>query len=119
MRRFAHLLTMVAATLVGGTLIAGTAHAQGPANYYVAVPAAAPAKTTLIARTTVWDRQGDSYVAKRAVSRDAVQCQMLVQRAGALTSFTVAGQAFDADALAKCNAKAKSTGGAVADVAAR
>jgi hypothetical protein len=31
----------------------------------------------------------------------------VVRQVGALTSFTVAGTAYDADQLARCNAKAK------------
>jgi hypothetical protein len=38
---------------------------------------------------------------------DKVMCERVVQRVGALTSFTVAGTAFDAEMLAACNARAK------------
>lgn len=119
MRRFGHVLALAAATLVGSTLIAGTAHAQATGGYYVAVPAAQPVKPLLMTRATPWSLKGNAYVAARAPERDAVLCQLVARNAGQLTSFTVAGKAYDADALTKCNAKAKNAGGAPADVAAR
>ena len=123
MRRFGQFLSLIAASLVGSTMIAGTALAQDttatPSGYYVAVPVAAPAKTTLITRTTAWDRQGNAYVARRAPVRDATLCQMMARNAGTLSSFSVAGTAFDADALAKCNAHAKGDTASAATAVAR
>lgn len=117
MRRFGHVLAFAAATLVGTTTIAGTAHAQS--GYYVATPAAAPAKTTLVTNSTPWQRQGNAYVAARAPERDTVLCDLVARNTGALASFTVAGRAYDADALAKCNAHARGGAAAAASVAAR
>lgn len=113
MIQFRQFVTLAAALVVGGTLVgATTAHAQAP-GYYVAVPAAAPAKQTLVTRETLWKLHGDRYVAARAPEREAFLCSAVVRNAGALTSFTAGGQAFDADQLANCNAKAKpATGGA-------
>ena len=119
MRHFGHVLAFTAAALVGSTLIAGTAHAQAPAGYYVAVPAAQPVKPALMTRATPWSLKGNAYVAARAPERDAVLCQLVAHNAGQLTSFTVGGKAYDADALAKCNAKAKGASGAAAAVAGR
>lgn len=121
MRRSGHILAFVAAALVGTTTIAGTAHAQGqtPSGYYVATPAAAPAKTTLVTNSTPWQRQGNAYVAARAPERDAVLCDLVARSTGALSAFTVAGRAYDADALAKCNAHARGGAAAAATVAAR
>ena len=106
MRRSGHILAFIAATLVGATTIAGTAHAQ-VGGYYVATPAAAPARTTLMTNATPWQRQGNAYVAARAPERDTVLCDLVARNAGALSAFTVGGRAYDADALAKCNAHAK------------
>ena len=115
MRRFANLVTFAAAALIGTTMIAGTAQAQS--GYYVAVPAATPAKATVVTNSTPWTLQGNAYVAARAPERDAVLCDLVARKAGALASFTVAGRAYDADALAKCNARAKRGSGAAAAVA--
>ena len=107
MRQFGQLLALTAATLVAGTMVAGTAHAQAPGGYYVAVPAAAPAKPSMMINATPWRLQGNAYVAARAPERDAVLCDLVARNTGALSSFTVAGRAYDADALAKCNAHAR------------
>lgn len=123
MRNFGQVVILAAATLIGGTMIAGTAHAQNgsasAAGYYVAVPATTPAKASLVTNSTAWQRQGNAYVANRAPERDAVLCDLVARNTGALSSFTVAGRAYDADALAKCNAHAKGGTGAGAMAAAR
>ena len=117
MRNAVHLAALAAAALVGTGLVATTAHAQSGA-YYVAVPAAQPSRPELMTRATPWTLRGTAYVAARAPERDAVLCDLVARNTGALSSFTVAGKAYGADQLAKCNAHAK--GGAVpASVAAR
>ena len=110
-----HLLARSATLLV--TALVGTAPAC--AQYYAAVPAKQPTRTTLVTRETPWSLKGDAYVAARAPERDATLCDALARSAGVLSSFTVAGKPYDADALAKCNVHAK--GGAIAagTVAAR
>ena len=106
------LITLAAAVVIGGTMIGGTAaHAQ-TGNYYVAVPVEQQAKNSLVTRETLWTLRGNAYVAARAPERDTYLCTAVVRTTGALSSFTVGGQAFDADQLAKCNAKAKGVGGA-------
>lgn len=115
MTRFANFAVSVAAALVASTALLGatTAHAQsGP--YYVATPAAAPAKMTLITRSTPWRLQGASFVAAQAPERPAILCQLVADRTGPLASFSVAGKPVDADALAKCNAKVAGRSVAVA-----
>ena len=117
MTHLRQLVTLAAALVVGGTMIGGTtAHAQTAGGYYVAVPAGQPAKQTLVTRETLWKLRGNAYVAARAPERDTFLCSAVVRDAGALSSFTVGGQAFDADQLAKCNAKARgaASGAAVA-----
>ena len=118
MRPILQVIALAAATLLGSTVVATTAHAQ-TSGYYVAVPAAQPAKTTLITSTTPWSLRGNAYVAARAPERDAVLCEMVARNTGQLTAFTVAGKAYDADQLAKCNAHAKGGATAPAAVAAR
>ena len=119
MRNLGHLIMFAAAAVVGSGMIAGTAHAQAPAGYYVAIPAATPARATMVTNSTAWQRQGNAYVAARAPERDAVLCDLVARNTGALASFTVAGRAYDADALAKCNAHARGGAGAAASVTAR
>ncbi|MDB5695399.1 MAG: hypothetical protein JWN21_942 [Sphingomonas bacterium] len=97
------VLAFAAAILVGSTMIAATADAQTPGGYYVATPAAQPAKSTLVTRSTAWSLRGADYVAARAPERDAVLCQLIARKTGQLSGFTVAGKAYDADQLAKCN----------------
>ncbi len=92
-----------AATLFG----AAAATAQQPGYYYVATPAGEAGKPSFVARETVWNWQNGAYVARRGGDRDAVQCELVARRAGKLASFTAGGAAFDADALDRCNAKAR------------
>ena len=97
------------AALFASTLLFGAAagHAQTPAGYYVATPVAQPTKANLITHETVWRLADTSYVANKAPEREVVLCQLVARDAGKLSAFSAGGQAFDADALAKCNAHAK------------
>ena len=88
-------------------LLAATAANAAPLGYYVATPEAAPAKTALMTHATPWRLQGATYVADRAPERAEMLCQLVAQRVGRLSAFSAGGAAFDADALAKCNGKAK------------
>ena len=119
MRQLFNIVALAAATLVGSTVIATTAYAQAPAGYYVAVPAAQPTKATMMTRATPWSLRGNAYVAARAPERDTVLCELVARNTGQLSTFTVAGKAYDADQLAKCNAHAKGGATAPAAVAAR
>jgi hypothetical protein len=104
MTRFAS----IAAALIGSVMlfapVAGQAQAGG---YYVATPVAQPTKTSLVTHTTVWKWNESAFVAGKAPERENVVCELIAQRVGKLNAFTAGGQAFDADALAKCNARAK------------
>jgi len=102
------ILTVLAA-LFASTLLFGAAagHAQAPSGYYVATPAAQPTKTSLMTHETVWRLSDTAYVADKAPEREAILCQLVARDAGKLSGFSAGGQAFDADALAKCNAHAK------------
>lgn len=102
-----HLLSLAAAFAAAATLLPVAAYAQTPSGYYVAVPAAQPAKTSMITRTTAWSFQNGAFVAAQAPERHQVLCQLVADRVGGLTSFSVKGMAYDADQLAKCNAHVK------------
>jgi len=102
------ILTAVPALATGiAALVATPASAQLPVNYYVAVPAAAPASTRLITNGTAWRWENAAFVASKAPQRDVILCAAVAKRAGPLASFTVAGEAYDAEALAACNNHAK------------
>ena len=102
------VLTAAPALATGfAALIATPVSAQLPANYYVAVPAAAPASTRLITNGTPWRWENAAFVASKAPQRDVILCAAVAKRAGPLTSFTVAGKAYDGEALASCNNHAK------------
>lgn len=92
------------ATATAGLLIAPAAFAQG--TYYSAVPVAAPAKSSVITSGTLWKCAGPACSAPKSTQRDAIMCQLVVQRVGALRSFSVNGTPFDAAALAECNSRA-------------
>lgn len=104
MSRFA---SIAAATIGSAMLFAASAASAQPVGYYVATPAAAPAKATLITQSTLWKCADGVCVANKAPVRDLILCQMVAQNIGQLTSFSVAGTALDADTLTKCNAKAR------------
>lgn len=99
------LLAIACSTLLLSSL-AGPAQASA-AGYYTATPVAKPTGTSLITHSTLWTWRDTAFTAPKAPEREAILCQLVVQRVGALSEFTVAGRPLDADALAKCNARAK------------
>ena len=108
---FAAALASAAALL---TAVAVPAEAQSGAHY-VAKPVAA-ARPSVITRSTPWTLSNGVYVANRAPERDVVLCQLLAKNVGPLESFSAGGAPLDADALAKCNSRAK--GGVATGMAA-
>lgn len=103
------LLSTLAPTLALAitTLFGATAAAAAAADTYVAVPTAPSAKASFITRSTVWRAREGGFVAGQAPERPAVLCELVAREVGTLSSFTVGGTAYDAEQLAKCNAKAK------------
>ena len=98
---------LAAAALASAAMLSPVAaDAQGPAGFYVATPVAKPASSTIITNATLWTWQDTAFTANHAPERPNILCELVVKRVGALTSFSVGGKAFDADALAKCNARA-------------
>ena len=85
-------------------LVPATAQTSG---YYAATPATAPAKNTLITSGTLWKCADGVCGAAKSTQRDVIMCQMVAQRIGKLTAFSVAGAAFDDATLAKCNTVAR------------
>ena len=105
MNRFLAVAAAAAATLAL-TPTAGFAQG-GTRGYYAATPAAAPSKTSMITRSTVWKCGEGVCVANKADARDTIVCELVAREVGTLTAFRANGAEFDADKLAKCNAKAR------------
>jgi hypothetical protein len=98
-------MVRIALILAAAMTLTGTAQAQSPT--YRAVPATAIAQDSVIADGVMWRCGTAGCVATNATSRPAIVCAQAARQVGKLESFAVGAQAFDADALAKCNAKAK------------
>ena len=104
MVRFLSVAAVAAATLA---LTPAAGIAQTARGYYAATPVTAPAKPSLITRSTLWKCGEGVCTASKANSRDAVMCELLASEVGQLSTFRANGADFDADALAKCNARAR------------
>jgi len=99
------MIRAAAGFLAASLLVAAPAFAQG-ASYYAATPVAAPAKDSLIVRSTVWHCSDGQCTAGKGDARDAIVCQAVAQQIGKLTSFSAGGKPFDPTALESCNARA-------------
>lgn len=100
-------MKFLASLAVASLALAGTpALAQG-SGYYVATPKAEIAKTSFITRSALWKCDAGVCSANKVAERDAVLCEVVARKVGALSAFTVAGTAYSEESLAKCNAKAK------------
>ena len=97
-------IVLSSSVLAAALFASGSASAQS-APYYVATPAAVPAQTSVVTRSTMWRARGPVMVAQRAPERPVVLCRLLADRAGRIASFVADGKPLDADKLAECNAK--------------
>jgi hypothetical protein len=88
-------------------LAGGAAPASAAANQYRAELAAPATAQRIILRDVVWSCAGDACAAQQTTSRPATDCSALAAHLGKLRSFAVSGQALPADALEKCNARAR------------
>ena len=93
--------------LASAAILAAAGASAAPRDTYVATPAAAPTKSFLITQSTAWQVRDGAYVVTNAPYREMIACQLVARNAGALTSFSVNGEAFDTAELDACNAKAK------------
>ncbi|WP_448662263.1 CC_3452 family protein [Sphingomonas sp. CJ20] len=96
---------VIAATVLAFAPLPGMA--QAARGYYAATPVTAPAKASLVTRSTIWKCGEGVCVAAKANARDNIVCELVAREVGALSAFRANGTEFDADALAKCNAKAR------------
>jgi hypothetical protein len=101
------MVRMFSIAAAAATLFAAVpAVAQAPA--FRAIPATpAKAAQNVVVGETLWKCAPDGCTTTKSASRPAILCAQAVKKVGKLDSFVVGGVAFDADALAKCNAKAK------------
>lgn len=97
-------LAVLAAT--AALVAAMPAAAQSRAGY-IAAPVAAKAGESFITRGVMWRCTDTGCVAPKGSSPAKVVCELTVREVGALTAFSVDGLAFDAEQLARCNARAK------------
>ena len=104
MNRFYAVAAAAAATLA---LTPAASFAQTGRGYYAATPATAPAKASLVTRSTIWKCDAGICTAGKANARDPIVCELVAREVGTLTAFSAGGAAFDAEALAKCNTKAR------------
>ena len=69
--------------------------------------AASPVSGTQISGDTLWRCNASGCTAATAASRPAIVCAKAARSLGKLESFSFRDSSFDAEALAKCNEKAK------------
>jgi len=100
------VLSVAAAFATSVLLLSATAGFAATPGYYAATPVTAPTKETVITSGTLWKCTDGVCVAKKSTQRDVIMCQMVAQRVGALSAFSVAGNPIDAATLAKCNERA-------------
>lgn len=103
MTRFFAVAAAAAATLA----LAPAGFAQTSRGYYAATPVTAPEKASLVTRSTIWKCGEGVCVAAKANARDTIVCELVAREVGQLSAFRANGAEFDADALAKCNTKAR------------
>ncbi len=105
MTRYLAAAAAAAATFVTSILFASAAFAQ-TGGYYMAVPATAPSKASVITQGTLWKCTDGVCSAAKSTQRDAIMCELVVKRVGTLTTFTVGGAPLAPEALTKCNERA-------------
>lgn len=104
MTRYLAVAAAAAATLA---LTPAAGFAQTARGYYAATPVASPEKASLVTRSTIWKCGEGVCVASKANARDNIVCELVAREVGQLSAFRANGTEFDADALAKCNTKAR------------
>ncbi len=104
MVRIGMFITAAALSLSLGAAIE-PAHAQSPS--YRAVPTTAVASGNVIVDGVMWRCGTDGCVASNATARPAILCAQAARKIGKIESFSFGTQTLDAEALTKCNAKAK------------
>jgi hypothetical protein len=103
------ILPMLASLVVSATLLGATASPafanRGAPDYRLTVEQTVTGNK--VARDTLWRCADNGCTAAAANSRPEVVCAQIVREVGKVSTFSFRGAAFDADALAKCNTKAR------------
>ncbi len=101
---FQHFASMAGAVVIVASLFLGaSAIAQPRSGFYSATLTSAAAQPRTVAGGVVWSCDGTNCTAPRGTSRPGVICGRMVRELGPVASFTANGEAFDAEALARCN----------------
>jgi hypothetical protein len=87
--------------------IGAGAEPAAAAPHYVAQPAAQVGSDTLVVRGLVWKCSPGGCTAGKSNSRPATDCAALARQVGSLTRFSAGGREIPAEALEKCNARAR------------
>lgn len=99
------LLAAIATTTVSLFIAAAPAYAAD-AGYRV-VPASAPKSANVVLRDTLWRCGPEACTTGAITSRPAIACAAAARELGKITSFSAKGEELPAEALAKCNEKAR------------
>jgi hypothetical protein len=103
-----HLLPMIASLALSATLFATTSPAfAAPSGPDYRLTSEKSLSGNLVAGETLWRCATDGCTAATATSRPAIVCAQAARTVGKLSSFSFRGADFDAEALAKCNVKAR------------
>ena len=94
-------LALVAAAAPQSALVA---QPQATGAFYRAEIATPIAATRMAAGGVAWNCEGTTCAASQGTARPLRICRELKRKAGAIASFTIAGEPLPADELARCNA---------------
>ena len=100
------LAPLAAVALSLAAFMPTAALAQG-SGHYAATAVDAPKRASFVTQNTIWKCKDGVCIAPKTATQDKVMCERAVQRSGTLSAFSGGGAAFDAEALAACNARAK------------
>lgn len=100
-------MKLIVLAAAGAALFAAAPVTAQNAGYYRATVAGKTTKSMVVTRDTVWRCADGTCTAGKGAMRDNVACELVVQRTGALSAFSVNGTDFDAAQLENCNARAK------------
>lgn len=107
MPRFLPVIASIAMSLLMLGAAATPAFAASGPDYRLSLASAPAVAQNRVAGDVLWRCGPDGCMAASATSRPAIVCARAAKEFGQVTSFAFRGEALDADALAKCNAKAK------------
>jgi hypothetical protein len=104
------IIPIIASLIFSAAMFATTtnpafaANGNGPAYRFTLER---PVTGNKVAAEAVWSCNDTGCATANVTSRPAIVCAKAARELGKLTSFTIRGQDLDAEALAKCNTKAR------------